>query len=29
VRQQRRLLPIFAIDEPTHRQPPKPQASGF
>ena len=29
VRQQRRLHPIFAIDEPMHRQPPKPQASGF
>jgi hypothetical protein len=24
VRQQRLLLPIFAIDEPMHRQPPKP-----
>jgi hypothetical protein len=23
VRQQRRLLPIFAIDEPTHRHPPE------
>ena len=29
VRQQRLLHPIFAIDEPMHRQPPKPQAPGF
>jgi hypothetical protein len=29
VRQQRRLPPVFAIDEPMHRHTPKPQASGF
>src|SRR3954453_5442845 len=29
MRQQRLLHPIFAIDEPTHRQPPKPSSSGI
>src|SRR3954463_11084493 len=29
MRQQRLLHPIFAIDEPTHRPPPKPSSSGI